>query len=600
MANVVRLAPWQVQEIRKCASDPWYCLQNYVWLKREADLNATIVPFSPFEKQKRILTNMLNGVNTVVNKSRRVGFSWIVAFFVWWLLNFKKGVKVLLLSRTEQDAFEILEKVKFIHNNLAWRGDTDNHELAEKAPWLTGEIVTSNKSEFARGFRNAKGQIHAKSVVLSLTNTDNSGRGQGATVAIMDEFAFYDNNEMTWRSMSKTIIGGGFYVIGSTPAMIGDKFHWLVANAEAGHNRVKGRLLYDYLTFHHSESWIPPDDVEADKAQSTDQDANQEWELTFLSPGNTVFSPEKLARCFVDIHDEFYPDKDRQREIIAHLERFQSMVNRMDGNRKYISGADTIIGKISRKSSEKDWNAWTAFTDDGVQAYLYTSQETLAQWAGYLNEDVRGREYWINGTLSKKHAQFPGLLMIEEEGPGQTAIQNHRTPPDGFSEMSPWRTGGNGKLNAVLWLKSLIENEQIIITQRSTYNQMMMFLDNGPGKNRFSAPDGFNDDEVDTVLAAAAGMQLHGTRIMEWGVDRTPLRPSQTGDFSPPPSEKVPYGPQVVQYEGLPAGAGRMVDLLDDLGQIEVPYEVPYLDDDIKRYIQEISRGDLDITRRQS
>lgn len=585
MGAKVRLTPWQISEIVACKRDPWHCLQNYVWLEREADMDVSIIPFDPYPKQKAILGFLLDRKNILANKSRRVGWSWIIAFFAWWLINFRKGIKVLFLSRTENDAAVLLDKVKFIHNNLAWRGDGDDHEMADSADWLTGEIVVSNKSEFARGFRNKAGQLSSKSTVVSLTNTDNSGRGLGATFALMDEFAFYDNDDLVWRSMSKTIIGGGFWACGSTPNSVGNKFHWLVANAEAGKNLVRGKKTYEYLTFHWSESWVPPEAVEFDKADSTSEDAFQEWELGFNSSGNTVFDPTDLAVCYKP--PEEFPD------VATEIKKYQKMLKQGHG---YISAADTIQGKKHRKSTQKDWNAFSAFTQSGVQVHAYTDQESLGEWAGHHIMDRNDKRYWVLGTLSKLHAEFPGTLYIEEDGVGATAINNHDTPNDGFSQMLPFTSAGLGKSTAIKIAQTVIKAHQLVITDRETYNQLMVLQDNGPGPRRYEAPAGYDDDLAITICIICYALQEEGNRIFDWGSDASgPDRESFTGDLSSDAQKaNLPFGPTTFIPEQLP-GTERLADLVDGPGIVPVPLtpfdELDPTQDMMNRRMREVLSG---------
>ena len=568
----VNLSDHQVNEILNCADDPWYALQSYVWLEREAEMDTSVIPFDPFPKQKAILEALVARMSILVNKSRRVGWSWICAFFAWWLINFHKGVKVLFLSRTEDEAKSILEKVKFIHANLAWRGDGDDFDLADKTDWLAGEIVVNNTTTFSRGWRNDRGKIVSHSTVISLTNTDNSGRGKGATFILLDEFAFYQNAERTWRAMSKTIIGGGFWAVGSTPNGIGNKFHWLVANAEVGNNvDSNGVELYKYLTFHWRESWIDPNDVIGDKATAdSDADADQEWELTFLADGNTVFDSTDLAACYVDIEDPFFPDKARQNHIIYKLKEYRAKVEA--GKARYLSGADTAVGKIQRRSSQKDWHAFVSLTDDGIQAAAYTSQKPISFWAGYVEEDSLGDKHWVGGKLASLHGEFPGLLLIEEDGAGAATLLNHITPNDGISSTHPFTAAGRGKHDAVVWLKTMIQKHQITITHKPTYLQLMIYQDNGPGRGRYSAPSGYNDDIVTGTYVAAQALQEEGGRVFKWGAKAIgPDRESISGEL--PKEEairKLSRGPRSLIPE-TPPDAWRLADLVGGPGKLDVP-----------------------------
>jgi len=557
---MIRLLPWQLEEITKSTLAPRYFIENYCWLEREA--TAEVLPFILLLFQIKILASLQKGEKIIVLKSRRVGWSWILAAFTAWLINFHKGVKVLLLSRTEDEAIAVLDKVKFILNNLRHHDSGDFNE-ATPASWLRGTIIASNKSQLTRGYYDEFGVLTSKSTVVSLTNTDQSGRGKGATYLFLDEFAFYEHDWVTWRAISKTIIGGGTWAIGSSANGVGNKFHQLVSQSQLGENIDKnGDALWKYLEVHWSESWLTKEMVDADKAASDADDAAQEWEMKFLSSGNAVFDPTHLANCYKPLDE--YP------ELVEELEKYREQVG--DGTIMYYSGADTMQGKVHKKSSKKDWHSFTALTDSGIQAGNYSSQESLNSWSGYeVDDPASGDIVKIPGTLSGLHKDFPGILKIEEQGGGSVAYDNHVLPDDFYSEVEKFQQTQKTKWGGVKRMQIAIETHQIIITELKTYQQMQTYQDNGPGANRYSAPAGFNDDEVLSLIIAHENMLKHGGREFSWGADATMLkRGSETGKINTTRMDVTQmYGP-MAQVPELDFSK-RMTDEINGPGRLQVP-----------------------------
>jgi len=569
----VRLQPWQVEELAWCRKDPRYFIENYCWVEREA--TAEVLPFIPFPFQIKILESLQRGEKIVVLKSRRVGWSWILAAFAAWLINFQKGIKVLLLSRTENEAIAVLDKVKFILNNLRHH-DSDNFDEATPAPWLRGTIIVSNKSQLTRGYNDKFGRLSNTSTVVSLTNTDQSGRGKGAAYLFLDEFAFYDHDWITWRAISKTIIGGGTWAVGSSPNGTGNKFHQLVSQSQLGENiDDNGNKLWEYLEVHWSDSWLTREMVEADKASSDTDDAAQEWELQFLSSGNVVFDPTHLANCYKPIEE--YP------ELADELESYRNQVG--NGTTMYYSGADTMQGKLHKKSSEKDWHSFTALTDSGIQAMHYYSQESLNEWAGYeIDDPSTGDLVKISGKLSALHKEFPGILKIEEQGGGSVAYDNHVLPDDFYSEVEIFQQTQKTKWGGVQRLKIAIETHQIVITSLRTYQQLQVFQDNGPGANRYTAPAGYNDDDVLSLIIAHENMLENGGKEFSWGADATKLkRGSETGKVTTTRIDVTQmYGP-MAQVPELDFSK-RMADEINGPGRLSVPkIAMPVPDFDLMR-----------------
>jgi len=569
----VRWTPHQVREFTRCKKDPWYFIENYCWLERES--TAEVLPFNLLPFQVEILNELKLGNNILVNKSRRVGWSWILAAFSAWETNFHKGVKILLLSRTEEDAIAVLDKVKFILNNVAYH-DADTIEAATSADWLVGAITTSNQSMLVRAFRNPQGKISHLSSVVSLTNTDQSGRGRGCKYLFMDEFAFYDHDWITWRAISKTVIGGGTWAVGSSPNGVGNKFHKMVSDAKLGENIRNGKPLWKYIEVHWSESWISAEEVEADKATSDAEDAAQEWELEFRTSGNPVFDPTHLANCYKPIEE--YPELERE------LEKYREKVFSGDGITQYYSGADTMMGKLHRKSSEKDYNSFTALTDSGIQAHHYSSQESLDSWAGHEMDNPAGGKVKIPGTLSGLHKDHPGILKIEEQGGGDVAYALHELPADGMSEVYKFQQVQKTKWGGVERLKIAVNTHQLIITSLRTYMQMQVFQDNGPGANRYSAPPSYNDDDVLSLIISHENMLANGGREFSWGADATVLtRSSDSGKVAVTDKEITQmYGP-MASVETMQMSR-RLADDVGGPGQFAVPeVNMPAPDLDLMR-----------------
>ena len=182
----------------------------------------------------------------------------------------------------------------------------------------------------------------------------------------------------------------------------------------------------------------------------------------------------------------------------------------MDGNLFYYSGADTIVGKKHKRAREKDYNAWVSLTKSGIQAFCHVGQEPLSQWAGMTVDNVE-----IPGLVPQLHAEWPGMLQIEENGPGYTVINRYQAPHDVFSMMTPVSMSAIMKRGAIERLILLVESHGIVITDLRLYQQMQVFqqLDT----NKYGAPQGYNDDLVMALALAVDALQKHGSMAFPWG-----------------------------------------------------------------------------------
>lgn len=104
----------------------------------------------------------------IVIKSRQVGLSWLIAAYALWTALYNQGANVLLLSKGQDEASDLLGKVKFI--------------LAQMPPEL--------KAHVGRGGTNNSSEIEFTALysrIRALPSTPGAGVGNTATLVIQDE-----------------------------------------------------------------------------------------------------------------------------------------------------------------------------------------------------------------------------------------------------------------------------------------------------------------------------------------------------------------------------------------------------------------------------
>lgn len=556
---------------------PEYFVENFCWLQQKASAGVSdrdsILPFEmgkdPSEAhffQRKILRWLHKRKNVLTLKSRRVGCSWIAAAYAAWMINFYQNVNVLFISRNGSEARKILAKVKFVLKNLAYH-DTDDLRKATRAPWLKGEFAADNQERIAVAYKDDEGQVVTTSEVLSFNNTDDAARGEDATFVVFDELAFYEHPDVTWSSAMKTLARGGHWMAISTPSGIGDVFHRMCEQGdlvEIGQAK-KEQLGYEYIKIHWSEAGITQDMVDMSNIGSTDELAAQEWEFNFITPGSVVFHPTHLLACFKPTQD--HP------EVAVELEKYRAEVMKLDGQLFYYSAADSAVAKRHRKSNRKDFQAFTALTKSGIQAFAHVDQEPLSEWAG-MSIPENGRMVDVPGTVTKLHAEWPGWLQIEEDGPGHTVINRYQHPPDTFSTMHPVSMKHLLKRGIIQRLILKIEAHAIVITDLRTYQQLSVFQQ--VDTNIFSAPLGYNDDLVMALALANDALEQHGSLAFPWGDTADQLQRASIITIMNEPPLRL-YGAPVVDTE-IPRERMRQTDLVieDDILPHSRSDELPY------------------------
>jgi hypothetical protein len=112
---VTEFTQFQVDEYIKCSRDPIYFLENYAKI---VSLDEGIVPFVPFEYQKKFIKEINENRLVVGMMSRQMGKSTICAGYIAWYILFNDNKKAAMLANKQAIAQEIFSRVKFIIEHL--------------------------------------------------------------------------------------------------------------------------------------------------------------------------------------------------------------------------------------------------------------------------------------------------------------------------------------------------------------------------------------------------------------------------------------------------------------------------------------------------
>lgn len=501
--------PWtpeQTEHVIKCRRDPAYFLDTFAWM----DSDYGIIPFNmgrtPEEShyyQREALEHLKAGENIVMLKNRRAGLSWLASGFIAWGINFHRGWNALLLSKEESKAINLLAKVKFILKNLAFK-DAKTLEQATRASWLTSDLFEpDNQQHFGRVWRDKTGKVNSVSSAISLTTTKKSGIGEKAKFVFIDEVQFIENQDEIFGSVLITAALNGNWMMGSNAGQqAGTRFHHLCLQGRAKQNK-----SYWYREVWPWESGITDEIIAKSSETYTEDIKRQEWYLEFGQPGNAVFNQVHLTACYKP--PDLYP------EVKDILDAYRHKVMSSRGLFGYYGGIDNAVGKAHKKSKEKDWNVATFLTYDGVQAFTHHDQEPLAKWAGEtINEN--GTLTSTIGTVSRLHAQWPGLAITEEEGPGYVLLNRYIQPEDGLSELRSVSMKQQTKSRIIKNLIIAIESHAIVITDERTYQQLSVY-EYGEQPDTYGAPIGMNDDAVMALAMALDGLTRFGGFSLDLG-----------------------------------------------------------------------------------
>jgi hypothetical protein len=264
MSNQISYQEIVKNEYKKCLDSPVYFMKHYV--KIQHPMRGEIL-FDLFDFQSNTLQAFHDYKFNIILKSRQMGISTLVSAYSLWLMIFNKDKNILIISLRQDDAKDIITKVRFAN---------------EKLPtWLKVKCIEDNRLslKFANG-----------SQIKAASTTKKSGVGQALSLLIIDEAALIDEAEDLWTSAQPTLSTGGNAIVLSTPRGVGNWFHKMWQGAEENNDGKVGKNGFHPTTLpwtlhpERDEEWRR---IEGEK-QGNPKKAAQEFDCNFLASGENV------------------------------------------------------------------------------------------------------------------------------------------------------------------------------------------------------------------------------------------------------------------------------------------------------------------------
>lgn len=171
-------------ELETCRNSVTYWFTHYVFIQ---DRLRGIIRWEDWPYLLNLLDTFTVEKDVVIIKARQLGITWLVAGYVTWKALFTDGAKILLFSQGEVEAWELIDKCKFIWSRLP-----DYMKLSldhESRNWLS---FAANKSE-----------------IKAYPSTEKAGRSTDATIVVRDELEYHPYGKENYSSVRPTIDAGG-------------------------------------------------------------------------------------------------------------------------------------------------------------------------------------------------------------------------------------------------------------------------------------------------------------------------------------------------------------------------------------------------------
>ena len=257
---------------RKARKDCEFFCENFVYIRVPGQGRQ---PLRLRDAQREGLRHWQDNRYSLTLKARQIGWSTLSAAYVLWMALSGPDREIILISRGEREARQLLAKVRYAYMNLPeWF-------KARAAKSLTEH---QEKMEFSNG-----------SSISSRPSASDPARGSSAYLIVVDEWAFLPNAEAAWASIEPVADIGGRIIGLSTANGSGNFFHDLWVDAETGNN--------SFATMFHSWRAVSGRDDEWYEAKKRDmlphilaQEYPNDPEEAFIRSGRPVFDVDRLQK----------------------------------------------------------------------------------------------------------------------------------------------------------------------------------------------------------------------------------------------------------------------------------------------------------------
>lgn len=172
-------------EVQSCLENPKVFLSKYAYIQNRN--TGQTVKWESWDFQLKLLDTLLVKNKVVIAKARQLGISWLIAGYCLWKVLFSEGAKVLFISQGEEEAWDMIDKARFILEHLP--------------PFL-------RLTQKHQGNKALIDFIGTESIIKSLPSTGRAGRSTDATIVVRDELAKHPEARECFASIGPTIDAG--------------------------------------------------------------------------------------------------------------------------------------------------------------------------------------------------------------------------------------------------------------------------------------------------------------------------------------------------------------------------------------------------------
>lgn len=475
MSNNEQIREIIKQEYIKCLQDPIHFMKKYCYIShpKKGRILFNLYPF-----QENVLIDFKNHRHNIINKSRQLGISTLVAGYALHTMLFNKDKTVLCIATKQETAKGMVDKVQFMYQNLP--------------SWLKGNKKPLSDNKLSLKLAN-------NSQIIATSAASDAGRSYAVSLLLIDEAAFIEGIDKIYTSIKPTIATGGSIIALSSPNGVDNWFHKTYVDERNDFNKIQ--LKWDV----HPDRVAPINpgwEAEERKNMSVREFA-QEYDCDFLGSGHTVIEASLL---------EFYGDNFIKDPIEKRFMGNDYWIwEYANYTKNYIVVADVARG---------DGSDYSAFHVIDVEAC-----EQVAEYKSQI-----GTREFGHMLISVASEYNNALLVIENANIGwdvvntviESGYSNLYYSPRSYGEMTmdkwidkmeseqtiPGFTNSTKTRPLVISkMESYIREKSFIFHSNRLFNELKVFLwKNGKAQ----AQSGYNDD---LVMSLGIGLFIRDTAL---------------------------------------------------------------------------------------
>jgi hypothetical protein len=425
-------------------------------------------PFKLRWYQKQLLTDFGLYKYNLVLKARQLGFTTLISGYSLWLALMHEDQVVDIFADKELNAKKIIKRLRYQYRSLPqWLRDT------------LPRPITTNLTNWT--FENG-------SSVEAFTATEDSGRGETATLAILDEWASYppEAADDAWAAIEPIIDIGGTFIGGSTAKGIENAFHnkWQAVEGDPEWRRTF--VPYNVVPHRNHIWWAAK--LKSYQREGTEWIIHQEYPRTaeeaFVKSGMNVFDTDLLMAAEPAMHPPIERGYTDVRGHFVHNDEGPLAIWRMPVmGASYVLGADVAEGIERGDFSDFSIIAARDVIREGVS--LVHSGELVARYRARCDTDI-----FADAIEAVGHFYRTALVGVERNGPGLAVVQRLRDKSyprlyrqeildqrtRQLTERLGWQTSRTTKPLIIADLVAAVRKAELIFWDEVLRREMMTFV----------------------------------------------------------------------------------------------------------------------------